>query len=215
MSPRSRRCEETGLPCPFRAGDMRRPGSLGSLGPVLCPSSFAPLRPGAGSRGRFGRGAAGPSPHPLPSWPGGLGLGVPVVQGPAPSAVIHGSPPCPPLAGPDPGHSRCPGVGGGRRRAETVQVRPGKEGTRHSGAFGGTLWGHCSHQALAWARGVWGQLMPPQPPHTKCVPLLAVRQPEQGEPCFVFPSARSEVEVQILQGGLCSVVGRFSSSMWP
>lgn len=42
------------------------------------------------------------------------------------------------------------------------------------------------------------------------MPLLAVREPEQGEPCFVFPS----VQVQMLQRGLCFMMGRFSSSVW-
>lgn len=32
------------------------------------------------------------------------------------------------------------------------------------------------------------------------VSLLAMRQPESGKPCFVFPSGRSEVEVESVVG---------------
>lgn len=89
---------------------------------------------------------ADPSPpSPCPGRPGGLRPGVPVVQGSDPSAVIHGSPPCPALTGPAPGRSRCPGVGVVLGCAATVLVKPGREGTCRAGVSGGTLWGRCSH----------------------------------------------------------------------
>lgn len=82
------------------------------------------------------------------------------MQGPAPSAVIHGS-------RPGPGARPVSGSGRRRQRVGPVRGRPGREGTHRSGAFWGTLWGHCSRQARTRPRGVWVQLMPPQSPHTK------------------------------------------------
>lgn len=227
------------MPSSPQAWSMRRPPPalfpLEDMG-LLSPSSRLPLA--------LLEVTAGPSPRsPCPGRPGGLRLGVPVVQGTDPSAVIHGSPPCPALASPAPGRSRCPGVGVVPGCAATVLVKPGREGTFWAGVSGGTLWGRCFHQP--WARSVWGQLMAPQShrhraaflqhhgsallaccplgvpecagPHStsssekrhgrvsalsavgrRWVPLFAVRQLE---PCFAFPSARSEVEVEILQGG--------------
>ena len=65
------------------------------------------------------------------------------MQGLDPLAVIHGSPPCPALAGLSPGHSQCPGVGVALGCAGTVLRGMG---TFRTGASGGTPQGHGSHQ---------------------------------------------------------------------